>query len=140
MIRVENLEIVRREVRLIRPPRQEFEFTYLHGISWDKVAGEPVFGAVWPQMLGLLDGAEFIAAHHASFDEGVLRACVRSARLPMPTLPFQCTVTLARKTWNIFPTKLPNVCRHLGIPLKHHDAASDAEACAQIVIAACRGK
>jgi DNA polymerase III subunit epsilon len=28
------------------------------------------------------------------------------------------------------------VCRYLRIPLRHHDAASDAEACARIVIAA----
>ncbi|MFA5187667.1 MAG: exonuclease, partial [Patescibacteria group bacterium] len=34
------------------------------------------------------------------------------------------------------PTKLPDVCRRLKIPLNHHDAASDAEACARIVMAA----
>jgi DNA polymerase-3 subunit epsilon len=31
---------------------------------------------------------------------------------------------------------LPNVCSYLGIPLDHHNAASDAEACARIVLAA----
>jgi DNA polymerase-3 subunit epsilon len=31
---------------------------------------------------------------------------------------------------------LPDVCSYLGLPLRHHDPASDAEACAQIVIAA----
>jgi DNA polymerase III subunit epsilon len=45
-------------------------------------------------------------------------------------------VQLARRTWNIRPTKLNNVCDHLGITLKHHHAAADAEACALIVIAA----
>jgi DNA polymerase-3 subunit epsilon len=30
------------------------------------------------------------------------------------------------------------VCRHLGIPLNHHDALSDAEACARIAIEAAR--
>ena len=34
------------------------------------------------------------------------------------------------------PANLPAVCRRLGIGLIHHDAASDAEACARIVIAA----
>ena len=33
---------------------------------------------------------------------------------------------------------LPAVCEHLGIALNHHDPASDAEACARIVIAARR--
>jgi DNA polymerase-3 subunit epsilon len=45
---------------------------------------------------------------------------------------------LARKTWRIYPTRLPDVCAHLGLALKHHDPASDAEACARIVIAARR--
>jgi len=45
-------------------------------------------------------------------------------------------VQLARSCWNIRPTKLPNVCRRLGISLHHHRADSDAEACAHIVIAA----
>lgn len=33
------------------------------------------------------------------------------------------------------PTTLPDVCRRLGITLRHHDALSDAEACAKVVIA-----
>jgi DNA polymerase-3 subunit epsilon len=45
-------------------------------------------------------------------------------------------VKLARQTWRLYPTKLPNVCNYLGIPLDHHNAASDAEACARIVLAA----
>jgi len=53
-----------------------------------------------------------------------------------PSIQWSCTVQLARRTWNVRPTKLPNVCTFLGVPLKHHDAASDAEACARIVIAA----
>ena len=43
---------------------------------------------------------------------------------------------LARDTWRIYPTKLPDVCRRLAIALNHHEALSDAEACARIVIAA----
>jgi DNA polymerase-3 subunit epsilon len=43
---------------------------------------------------------------------------------------------VARQTWGVRPTKLPDVCRFLGIPLKHHDALSDAEAAARIVLAA----
>ena len=56
--------------------------------------------------------------------------------LRQPEQPFICTVQVARVVWNIYPTKLPDVCRRLRIPLTHHEAASDAEACARIVIAA----
>ena len=136
LVRVEDMEIVQKETRLIRPPSPDFYFTYLHGISWEDVAGEPTFGEAWPDLSKLLDGAEFLAAHNAPFDRGVLDACCFHAGLSMPDLPFVCTVNLARKMWRIYPTKLPMVCEELGIALKHHDPASDAEACAKITIAA----
>ena len=66
----------------------------------------------------------------------VLRACCERTGFEPPPLPFLCTVRLARAQWDIHPTKLPDVCRHLGIELRHHQADSDAEACARIVIAA----
>jgi DNA polymerase-3 subunit epsilon len=136
LIRVEDLQIVRRKVCLIRPPRRHFEFTYLHGISWRDVADQPSFAEVWPSLAPLLENVAFLAAHNARFDRAVLRACCAMAGLPAPAFPFTCTMMLARHTWRIFPTKLPDVCRYLGLSLKHHDPASDAEACARIVIAA----
>lgn len=136
LVRVEAGRIVAREHRLIRPPRRWFVFSYLHNIFWEDVEDEPDFKGVWRDLRGMLDGVEFFAAHNARFDERVLSACCRSARLKPPRLPFRCTMQLARKTWGIYPTKLPDVCRFLRISLTHHEAASDAEACARIVIAA----
>lgn len=136
LVRVEGEQIVHKVVRLIRPPRREIVFTYIHGLTWSQLKDQPTFAQVWPEICPLLEGADFMAAHNASFDRGVLEACCRAARLPVPPLPFQCTVQMARKTWSLYPTKLNNVCTHLGIPLDHHEAGSDAEACARIVIAA----
>lgn len=138
LVRVEDGRITRREVRLIRPPRRTFLFTYIHGIRWEHVASQPTFRELWPGLAPILAGASRIAAHNASFDRSVLAACCEAAGLDEPALPFECTVRLARDTWGIYPTKLPDVCNQLGIPLKHHDAASDAEACARIVIEAAR--
>ena len=140
LVRVEDREIVRREARLIRPPREDFEFTYLHGIAWEDVADQSTFGQAWPDLVSLLDGAQFLAAHNAPFDRGVLHACCQAAGLSPPPHPFRCTVQIARRTWGIYPTKLSNVCARLGLPLNHHDALSDAEACAGIVLAAARAK
>lgn len=136
LVRVEGSRIVHRRHFLIRPPRQDFIFTYLHGITWEMVAQEPTFGELWPELKPLLADVKFLAAHNAPFDRGVLQTCCAAHGLKLPRLPFLCTVTLARRTWKLFPTKLPYVCNHLGIPLEHHNAASDAEACARIVIAA----
>jgi DNA polymerase-3 subunit epsilon len=136
VVRVEGLAIVDRAYFLIRPPRRRFVFSYLHGISWGDVVDAPTFRQLWPSLQRNLAGVEFLAAHHASFDRSVLHTCCERARLSPPLQAFQCTVRLARAVWNIYPTKLPDVCRHLRIPLRHHDAGSDAEACARIVIAA----
>lgn len=138
LVRVEGDRVVAREHRLIRPPRREFMFTYIHGIDWKRVCREPAFGEVWPAVAPLLAGAAFLAAHNAPFDRSVLAACCQAAGLPVPALPFRCTVSLARDTWGIRPTKLPDVCSRLGIPLQHHDALSDAEACARILLEARR--
>ena len=139
LVRVENHRIVRRTYHLIRPPRRRFSFTYLHGITWEDVAHQPTFAELWPSLTPFLEDVDFLAAHNASFDRSVLQRCCETAGLIPPGLPFECTVRLARQTWDIFPTKLNDVCDHLGITLKHHHAASDAEACALIVIAAHRG-
>ena len=95
------------------------------------------FAQVWTEIRELLRGVDFLAAHNAAFDRSVLQACCLSARLDPPPLPFECTVRHARRRWGIRPTTLPDVCRALDIPLgRHHDALSDAEACAQIMMAA----
>ncbi len=124
------------ETRLIRPPTRRFEFTYVHGLTWENVRRAPTFDVVWNELAPALSGAEFLCAHNAPFDRGVLNACCDRYRLSPPAQSFQCTVQLARSQWGIYPTKLLNVCKRLEIALNHHEAGSDARACAQIVLAA----
>ena len=140
LVRVEGLAVVRRETVLIRPPRPYIPFARIHGITWAKVKDAPTFAEAWPGLAPLLDGAAVLAANNAPFDSRVLAACCAAAGLAVPPLPFLCTVQLARRTWGLRPNDLPSVCRRLGIGLRHHDAGSDAEACARIVIAATWGR
>jgi DNA polymerase-3 subunit epsilon len=133
---VNNSEVVDKWHSLIQPPRRTFLFTYLHGISWNDVKGKPKFNEILPDIRRLLEQVDFVAAHNAAFDRSVLRACCESYGLAHIDLPFVCTVKLARKAWSLKPAALPNVCSHLKIPLKHHDAESDSHACAQILLAA----
>jgi DNA polymerase-3 subunit epsilon len=124
------------ERRLIRPPTPEFRFTHIHGLTWNDVRDAPPFDEVWRALRGTLRGVAFLAAHNAAFDRNVLAACCRATGLRAPAKPWVCTVNVARSVWNVYPTKLPDVCRHLVIPLDHHEAGSDAAACAEIVLAA----
>lgn len=136
VVRVEGHRIVGTSNHLIRPPRREFVFTYLHGISWADVKDQPTFGELWPTLRRELDDVDFFVAHNAAFDRSVLHeSCARAGVVP-PAHDFHCTVKIARHVWGLRPTNLPAVCTHLGIPLQHHRAESDAAACAHIFIAA----
>ena len=128
--------IVLSRIYLIRPPAARFTFTGLHGLDWDDVRDAPTFAELWPTLRAWIDDAAFVAAHNAAFDRSVLRACCARYRLRAPRTRFVCTVDIARAQWDIRPTKLPDVCRRLRIPLRHHDAGADAVACARIVLAA----
>lgn len=136
IVLVENDQILRTWTSLIRPPRAQFEFTYIHGITWQHVKNKPAFGDLWPQISSELEDVDFVAAHNATFDRSVMRACCRSAGIALREMDYLCTVKVARSVWNLYPTKLNDVCRHLKIPLKHHDAVSDSQACAKILLAA----
>lgn len=133
---VRNGRIESLETRLIRPPTRYFQFTHVHGLTWRHVRQAPRFNIVWAEFSAALLNVDFLCAHNASFDSRVLHACCDRYGLAPPAKHFQCTVDLARSQWGIYPTKLPDVCRRLKIPLNHHEAGSDARACAQIVLAA----
>jgi len=137
LVKVERGRIVATEYRLI-DPQDCFEprFVGIHGIGPDDVADAPGFDVVWRELLPLLHGATFLAAHNSSFDESVLMACCSAYGIRPPRQPFLCTMRLAREKWRLYPTNLPAVCSALGIELDHHNAMSDALACAQIVLLA----
>lgn len=126
--------IVRQLYSLIKPPRRDFLFSYLHGITWNDVAKKPRFGELWPELSSMFHGVEFIAAHNASFDRGVLNACCGLHGVAPVEVPYLCTMKLSRRLWNVYPTKLSDVCSRFSIPLNHHEALSDALACARIVL------
>jgi DNA polymerase-3 subunit epsilon len=136
LVRVEDGRIVRRAYHLVRPPFAAFKFTYLHGIDWATVRAEPTFAELWPRLVTFFEGVTFVAAHNAEFDVGVLRASCDWYALPFPDVPFECTVHIARASWNVRPTTLRHVADFLGLSLNHHHAGSDAEACANIVLRA----
>jgi DNA polymerase-3 subunit epsilon len=135
LVRVERSKLVQSVARLIRPPRRQFVFTYIHGITWNRVKDEPTFAEVWRDVQPMLDGAAFIAAHNVSFDRSVLQACCERALLEPPVLRWICSMKAGRRVWGP-PASLDSLCRRVGIALNHHDALSDAEACARLLLAA----
>lgn len=113
------------------------DFIDIHGITSKMLQDKTYFDGVWPEMKEYFDAANTLVAHNAGFDRTVLYAVAQHFGIELPAFKWQCTVNLSRVSWpGLVNHKLPTVCEHLGIALQHHDAASDAEACARIFIAA----
>lgn len=138
---IEDYEIVEKYYSLIKPPSSLFQFTYIHGITWDQVKDAPTFKELWEQDFGrLYRYADLIIAHNVGFDVSVLKATAEHHQISLPTRPTDCTVQIARKQLEITPAKLNNVCQVLEIPLEHHQALSDSLAAAYIYIFAKTGE
>ncbi|MBD3276997.1 MAG: exonuclease, partial [Candidatus Aegiribacteria sp.] len=138
LVRIEDGRIVEKVSKLIRPPRDSFKYTSIHGMSWIDVVDKPDFGEVWHEVQNMRQGIETYVAHYAAFDKRVLDSCIGRYGLKRDMIPFLCTARIARQVWNLNPASLPNVCRILNIELDHHDPLSDAVASAKILIAACK--
>ncbi len=134
---VRDGRIERTESWLIQPPFNEYEYRNMlvHGITPEDTAVAPDFAEVWWEVAPLLAEGPLLA-HNAPFDIRVLRALIASHELVAPSYEYVCTVNLARRAFpELRRHTLDAMCDHCGIALMHHDAASDAAACASLALA-----
>lgn len=133
---VENRRIVKRFSTLINPETAFDPFNIsLTGIRPADVADKPNFPDLWPSLRPLLEFG-VLCAHNAPFDLRVLSACLQDYGIAWKReRPYVCTVRLSRRCYPNLPDhRLDTVSRALGIPLRHHIASSDSDACAGILI------
>ncbi len=139
LVRVRNNEIVKTLVTYIKPPvGMEIipAFTEIHGIRNADVKESKTFEELWPELKEFI-GNDMFVAHSAPFDRNVLHSTLDYYGIKHPYYKFECTVVSARKKWPkpiVENHKLNTVCKFLNIELNHHEALSDALACAQIYI------
>ena len=126
LVRVMGGKVVDQISVLVRPPGNEYNYYNIavHGITPDKTASALPFDKVWPALEHYIDGQNLVA-HNIGFDKSCLEQCLQHYGIPVPTFKTHCTYKLYRK-------KLSLLCQHYGIALNHHDALSDAMACAQL--------
>lgn len=134
MARIADGEIEDCFYSLVRPPSSNVLYTHVHGLTWDMLRDAPTFAEIWPQISEVTAGARYFVAHNASFDSRVLDGCCRFAGLIAPDVSFLCTLKGARAALDIPSKSLASVCSHLNIGLEHHNAYSDARACAEIYL------
>ncbi len=126
---------------LIKPP-EGMEilpwFTRIHGITQKDVRNAPDFVELWQRFREFI-GDDLLVAHNSSFDRTVLSRCLEYYGIDFPVPRFECTVQCSRKKWpDLENHQLDTVSDFLGIDLTHHEALSDALACARIYIEAKR--
>lgn len=137
MIVFRDGEVVYEFESLISPPKRHNTFNYyntkIHNIHAEDVVGSMNWFEMYPNFKEYFDNAVFVA-HNAAFDMRVLKALNEFYGLSMPDTDYYCTVELSRRIYPYLPNhKLNTVSSYLEIELNHHDAMSDAFACALIV-------
>ena len=136
LVYVHEGRIVDSESFLIQPPGPAYSgFNIsIHGIHPSMTRDSPTFSELWPTLEDRIGGRP-VVAHNASFDMSVLRYELDHLGLCYPDLEYYCTVVLARAAWpRLCDHRLPTVASHCGISFRHHDAAEDARACAEILL------
>lgn len=136
IVTVEDGVIVDEFVTLIKPPKNEYNpFTIqVHGIYPRDTINSKTFLQVFPEIEKRLKN-RVIVAHNESFDRNVLIKSMALHGLHYEDLNiaprWECTVKIY-KSKGLKPTKLSDCCREMKIQLNHHEALSDARACAKL--------
>ena len=110
IVTVENGVIVDEFVTLIKPPRNEYSpFTIaVHGIYPRDTVNAKTFAQVFPELQKRYEDLKIGSR-------------------------WECTVKIY-KAKGLKPTKLSDCCREMQIELNHHEALSDARACAKLYL------
>jgi DNA polymerase-3 subunit epsilon len=136
LVKVENGRIVEEYSALIKPPNNEYNWhnTNVHGITASDTRNSPNFGAVFSEIEARIHG-QTLVAHNASFDRSVLQKTMLAFGLDYDglNLSWECTLKIY-KGKGYSPARLDVCCQRHGIQLNHHDALSDAKACAQLYL------
>lgn len=128
LVRVEEGIIVQELEILVQPPGNEYHWgnTRVHGINRRMTAHAPGFDEIWGQMEPFINGQN-VVAHNASFDCSCLDHTLAFYNIAVPTYKPHCTV-------KIYKRNLALLCETYGIELVHHNALSDARACAVLFL------
>lgn len=138
IVTVESGIIIDEFYSLIQPPGNEYmwQTTRVHGIKAKDTRDAPTFKELFPTIKSLLTNKVMIA-HNELFDRNVLRKTMlyyglRYEELQLADM-WECTYKIYRNK-GFKPARLNACCEVLGIDLNHHEALSDARACAELYL------
>lgn len=129
LVRVERGCIIREMSLLVQPPRNYYwdRFIQIHGITPQDTMASPTFDRIWNTIEPFIKDQHVVAHNGLCFDFPVLSQTLAYYGMSAPEYEKHCT-------YRIFRKNLASLCVQYGIPLHHHDALSDAKACAELFL------
>lgn len=127
LVRIEHGIIVNEINLLVQPPNNYYwnRFIDIHGITPRDTAHAPTFDKVWHKIEPFIRNQAVVAHNGLAFDFPVLEKTLDYYGIQLPYYEKHCTYKLYRDN-------LASLCQQHSIPLNHHDALSDARACAKL--------
>jgi DNA polymerase-3 subunit epsilon len=145
LVAVKNNEVAETFSTLIKPIEMRFEEKNIeiHGIIANDVKNAPSFKDVWEQIKHYFNNNSMIIAHNAVFDMSVLKLCLIDHSIPIPEFEYLCSIPISTCACSGegVGKSLKERTERFGVVLdNHHDASSDAMACAQLVLSCIKEK
>ncbi len=113
------------------------EAVAVHGLTWERLKGEPVFSQVYTDFLEFI-GDSTLVIHNAAFDMKFINAELKAVgHKPIPDARVTDSLLLARKKYPGSPASLDALCRRFNIDLTDrtlHGALLDAELLAEVYL------
>lgn len=127
LVRVVEGNITEKISLLVQPPDNYYwdNFINIHGITPEQTANAPTFAMIWKQIEPFIKNQNLVAHNGFAFDFHCLKQTLVSYNIEIPDFNGHCT-------YRLFGDNLASLCEQYNIPLNHHDALSDAMACAEL--------
>ncbi len=128
LVIVEQCKIIDKIKYFVKPPGNLYSQRNIdiHGIKPENTIAARSFGEIYPEIEIYLKGRS-VVAHNAHFDISCLGQILVKCGIPSPPVRLYCT-------GKIYNLNLADACKKHGIIYTPHDALSDAEACALLMI------
>lgn len=133
---VENGEIVKQIYSLINPETKFDPYVVdLIGITPEMVADKPIFPEFWEEIKDIMSSG-LLVAHGASSDMRALAGCLKYYNIAWQnTVRYTCTCDIGLACYPYAQGHtLDALCNHIDFPLNHHNALSDSEGCAMLLL------
>lgn len=127
LVRVENGIVSEKISLLVQPPNNFYwgKFIDIHGITPEQTITAPTFEIVWQKIEPFIKEQIVVAHNGFAFDFPCLKNSLAYYEILEPYYEKHCTYKLYKKN-------LATLCQENNISLNHHDALSDANACAEL--------